>query len=267
MIERDFDGKYDAPIGVFDSGVGGISTLRTLTRALPQEDFIFYGDSKNAPYGEKSAAAVTSLSTQVVEQLRAHAVKAIVIACNTATSAAKPALVAAYPELPILGIEPALKEAVDAGKKHILVMATPLTLSRPKYLAQRDRFSDRAIIQSLPCPGLADLIEGGEAQLPAIRNLLTTLLTPVSDQPIDGVVLGCTHYPFIEGLIREKFASTTTFYDGYRGIASNLTQTLQQANLLRRDGHQQTVTFLSSRDTPAEIALYQHLYAHGIDLT
>jgi len=258
--------KLTAPIGVFDSGVGGISTLQTLAKTLPQEDFIFYGDSKNAPYGEKSAATVTDLSKQVVEQLRAHAVKAIVIACNTATSAAKPDLITAYPDLPILGIEPALKEAVDAGKQHILVMATPLTLSRPKYLAQRNRFSDQAMIQSLPCPGLADLIEGGEAQLPAIRRLLTKLLTPLSDRPIDAVVLGCTHYPFIEGLIRERFAAGTAFYTGYSGIAANLKQTLQRQQLLRTDAHQQTVSFYSSKETSAEIKLYQHLFEHGIEL-
>jgi len=258
--------NLQAPIGVFDSGVGGISTLRTLAQALPKEDFIFYGDSKNAPYGEKAANTVIALSQQVVDELRKQQVKAIVIACNTATSAAKPALIAANPDIPLLGIEPALKEAVDAGKKHILVMATPLTLSRPKYLAQRDRFSQQALIQSLPCPGLADLIEGGAAQLPAIERLLTSLLRPLSDQPIDAVVLGCTHYPFITELIRQKFAPTTAFYTGYEGVANNLKATLAQAQLLRPESHQQQVRFMSSRNTVSELKLYQQLFDHGIEI-
>lgn len=251
-------------IGIFDSGVGGISTLQVLAKMLPQENFIFYGDSANAPYGEKSGAEVQVLANEVVTQLQAQAVKAVVIACNTATSAAKTELIAQHPTLPILGIEPALKAAVDAGKQHILVMATPLTLSLAKYKTQLAKWGQQQAIYSLPCPGLADLIEGGATALPQIKVALNRLLATVRQQPIDAVVLGCTHYPFITDLIREQLGQPVTFYTGYEGLGRNLQHQLQQRNLLRTTNAQPTVRFMSSRDTPAELALYQQLFDHGL---
>mgnify|MGYP003362109755 CR=1 FL=1 len=258
--------RLDAPIGVFDSGVGGISTMRTLAADLPNEDFIFYGDSANAPYGEKSAAEVCTLATNVIETLRQQQVKAVVIACNTATSAAKPELMAAYPELPILGIEPALKEAVDAGERHILVMATPLTISLPKYNAQVAKYQAQTAIQSLACPGLADLVEQGKAALPAIKQLVHQLLGTVATAQVDGLVLGCTHYPFIENLIQSEFDHPVNVYTGYAGISRNLQHQLKQKHLLLRTApRERTIRFMSSRNTPEELALYQELFDHGIE--
>lgn len=251
-------------IGVFDSGVGGISTLRVLAKMLPNENFIFYGDSANAPYGEKSSAEVQKLANNVVIQLQSQAVKAVVIACNTATSAAKLNLIARYPTLPILGIEPALKAAVDAHKQHILVMATPLTLSLDKYQTQLARWRQHLDIYSLPCPGLADLIEGGSTALPKIKSALTDLLATVRAQPLDAVVLGCTHYPFITKLIQEQLGQTVTFFTGYEGLGRNLQSQLQQRDLLRTTSSQQKVCFMSSHDTPDELALYQQLFDHGL---
>ncbi|ETY74292.1 glutamate racemase [Lactiplantibacillus fabifermentans] len=256
--------KVNAPIGVFDSGVGGISTLQTLAKALPNEDFIFYGDSENAPYGEKTADVVCDLASQVIDTLQLQAVKAVVIACNTATSAAKPQLVAAYPTLPIIGIEPALKQAVDAGKQHILVMATPLTISLPKYQAQVAKYQGTVEIQSLPCAGLADLVELGHAGLPQIENRLTELLSQVDLSAVDGLVLGCTHYPFIESQIKAYFDHPVAVYTGYDGIAHNLSHQLANQHLLRSANPERTVKFMSSRNTPTELALYQTLFDHGI---
>ncbi|VDG24429.1 glutamate racemase [Lactiplantibacillus mudanjiangensis] len=253
-----------APIGVFDSGVGGISTLQTLAKVLPNEDFIFYGDSANAPYGEKDATTVCQLATDVIDELATQDVKAVVIACNTATSAAKPQLTAAYPDMPILGIEPALKEAVDAGKQHILVMGTPLTLSLPKYRAQLAKFGPKTNIYSLPCPGLADRIELGSAGLPKIKALLADLMAPMLEHPIDAVVLGCTHYPFIQDLITAKFEQPVTVYTGYEGIARNLTAQLQEQDLLRSVNNDRQIQFMSSRNTATELALYRDLFEHGI---
>lgn len=256
--------KQQAPIGVFDSGVGGISTLRTLAKVLPNEDFVFYGDSANAPYGEKSSTEVRRLATNVMAQLKLHQVKAVVIACNTATSAAKRDLMAANPEMTILGIEPALKQAVDAGKQHILVMATPLTIGLPKYNAQVARFQERTHIESLPCPGLADHIEKGYAGIAQTQALVDQLMAPVLDDPIDAIVLGCTHYPFIADMIRREYDHPVTVYTGYEGLANNLATHLKQQGLLRPENANRQIEFYSSRDTPAELALYQHLYEHGI---
>lgn len=258
--------SQQAPIGVLDSGVGGISTLQTLTKLLPNESFIFYGDSANAPYGEKSAAEVQKLADHVIDQLREQAVKAIVIACNTATSAAKPQLMTKYPDMPILGIEPALKEAVDADKKDILVMGTPLTISLPKYRAQVARFDSQANIYSLPCPGLADLIEQGHDGLPEIEAHLSELMAPMLEKTVDGVVLGCTHYPFIGKLIQAQFDHPVTLYTGYEGLTNYLKRQLTDRHLLRHDHVKQTVTFMSSRQTDAELALYQQLFDNGIGL-
>ena len=253
-----------APIGVFDSGVGGISTLRTLAKVLPNEDFVFYGDSANAPYGEKSSTEVCHLATNVMAQLKLHQVKAVVIACNTATSAAKRELVAANPEMTILGIEPALKQAVDAGKHHILVMATPLTIGLPKYNAQVARFRERTQVTSLPCPGLADHIEKGHAGIAQTQALVDQLMAPVLDKPIDAIVLGCTHYPFIADMIQDKYDHPVTLYTGYEGLANNLATHLKAQDLLRSKNPDRQIKFYSSRNTPAELALYQQLYEHGI---
>lgn len=258
--------SQQAAIGVLDSGVGGISTLRTLTRMLPNENFIFYGDSANAPYGEKDAATVQHLTSAVIEQLRQRDVKAIVIACNTATSAAKSQMMTQYPEMPILGIEPALKMAVDAGKHNILVMGTPLTISLPKYRAQVDRFKDQTMIHSLPCAGLADLVEQGHDGLDRINARLDELLAPYRDQPIDAVVLGCTHYPFIGQLVAQRFAQPVTLFTGYEGLGHNLIKQLDERRLLRQDHNPQQIEFMSSRQTKDELALYQQLFQNGIGI-
>ena len=252
-------------IGVFDSGVGGLSTLQVLAQQLPNENFIFYGDSKNASYGDKSADEVYALSKQNIEVLLAQGVKAVVIACNTATSAAKPRLMAAYPDLPILGIEPALKEAVDHGHQHILVMGTGLTLHLPKYQAQVACFSDQAQIQSLPCPGLADLVEKGTENLAAIRAYLAQQLAPYQATDFDAVVLGCTHYPFIAREIVAQLHTDAQVYTGYEGLAKNLTMHLRQHQLLRPTNAQRTVRFMSSRHTATELALYRQLFTAGLD--
>ena len=253
------------PIAVFDSGVGGISTLKVLTEMLPHEDFIFFGDSANAPYGEKSRELVFKLADQVVQQLIAKDVKSIVIACNTATSAAKPVLMEKYPQLPILGIEPALKEAVDAGKQNILVLATPLTIHSPKYQAQQARFIDQANIYSLPCPGLADLIEGGTESIAQIKSYLTKLLTFPQREQIDAIILGCTHYPFVAKLIQQQFAQAPKIYTGYTGLGNNLKHQLAKRHLLRTDQFNQHIEFMSSKHEPAELTLYQQLFDYGLD--
>lgn len=259
------------PIGVFDSGVGGISTLRTLSSMLPNEDFVFYGDSANAPYGEKSADEVYELTEHAVEKLHALTVKAIVIACNTATSAAKPELMKRYPDIVFLGIEPAVKQAVDEGKKNILVMATPLTLSLQKFHTQMEKYCKRATITPLPCPRLAELIEKGPAALAEIKDYIAGLLAsvrPESGEPYDAAVLGCTHYPFVTHTISQLVGPNATIYTGFDGLGRNLKRQLGQRSLLRDTGnqaHHRNVRFMSSRDTAEELSLYRRLYEHGFE--
>lgn len=167
------------PIGVFDSGLGGISVLRACVRLLPQENFLFFGDSANAPYGEKSLDQVRALTLSAVDRLLAQGVKGIVVACNTATSAAIGLLRQLHPGLPIIGIEPAVKPAaLAAGSSSVIVMATPLTIREDKYQKLAAAFCGHANVISLPCKGLAEMVEQGIFDGPVLDAYLQDLLLP-----------------------------------------------------------------------------------------
>ena len=157
-----YENRQECPIGVFDSGVGGISVLRELVAQMPNENYIFFGDSKNAPYGTKTLEEVQKLTCADAEYLLSRGVKALVVACNTATSAAIRILREKYADMPVIGIEPALKPAVHAGgHPRVLVMATPMTLREEKFHALMQRFESDAEILRLPCPGLVEYVEQG----------------------------------------------------------------------------------------------------------
>ena len=181
-----YENRQECPIGVFDSGVGGISVLRELVAQMPNENYIFFGDSKNAPYGTKTLEEVQQLTCADAEYLLSRGVKALVVACNTATSAAIRILREKYADMPVIGIEPALKPAVRAGgHPRVLVMATPMTLREEKFHALMQRFESDAEILRLPCPGLVEYVEQGvlEGAIPlslansGIRSALGSLFT------------------------------------------------------------------------------------------
>jgi glutamate racemase len=253
--------KYDGYIGAFDSGVGGISVLKSMVRELPHEKFIFFGDSANAPYGDKTDERVRALATNVVEHLIADGVKAIVIACNTATSAAKVSLRAAHPELPILGVEPALKPALEANHPgDILVMATQVTLRRDAYkhlVHEYGWMSDDRIVP-VPCPGLSDLVETGDLDGEAVRTYLEQRLAPYKDK-VGSVVLGCTHYPFVREQIR-RVVGDVPFFDGGPGTARHLRHRLEENGLLAPDTQEGCIEFASSKPGKEVLALYRRMY-------
>lgn len=218
----------NSPIGVFDSGVGGIGTLAALRRELPGETFLFYGDTANAPYGTKSREEVMACVSRIMDHLLAQDVKAVVIACNTATAVAAAELRARY-DLPIIGIEPALKPASEIRREgSILVLATPMTLKLEKFRALYERYGEGAI--PVPCPGLMELVER-EANDEARRYLLE-LLSPYDLTKVDAVVLGCTHYVFLRPLLKEILPSTVSVLDGNEGTARQLRRVLTQRDLL-----------------------------------
>ena len=217
-----------SPIGVFDSGVGGIGTLAALRRELPEEKFLFYGDTANAPYGTKSRDEVMGCINRIMEHLLAQDVKAVVIACNTATAVAAAELRARY-DLPIIGIEPALKPASEMRKDgSILVLATPMTLKLEKFRALYARYGEGAI--PLPCPGLMELVER-EANDEARRYLLE-LFSPYDLTKVDAVVLGCTHYVFLRPLLKEILPAGVSVLDGNEGTARQLRRVLTAKELL-----------------------------------
>lgn len=217
-----------SPIGVFDSGVGGIGTLAALRRELPQERFLFYGDTANAPYGTKSRDEVMGCINRIMDHLLAQDVKTVVIACNTATAVAAAELRARY-DLPIIGIEPALKPAHEQRKEgSILVLATPMTLKLEKFRALYARYGEGAI--PLPCPGLMELVER-EANDEARRYLLE-LFSPYDLNAVDAVVLGCTHYVFLRPILKNILPQTVSVLDGNEGTARQLRRVLAGKDLL-----------------------------------
>ena len=245
-------------IGVMDSGVGGISVLRELVRELPHEDFRFFGDSANAPYGEKTDAQVRALTEAIVERFVSDGAKAVVIACNTATSVAAAGLRDRY-DLPIVGVEPALKPACEAlPGGSILVMATPVTLRLEKFQQLEQAYDQACDIVAVPCVGLASRIERGNLDAPDLHELLESLVGEYAGT-VDGVVLGCTHYPFVRRQIASVLGDVR-FFDGAAGTARQTRRLLAAAGALREKG-EGSVQLASSIDTPEEAALYQRFFA------
>lgn len=248
------------PIGVLDSGLGGISVLRELVKLMPGEDFIYYGDSANAPYGTRTPEEVIDLTKKDVEFLLELGAKAIVVACNTATSVAIKELRAAYEDiLPVIGIEPALKPAVKA-KEHskVVVMATPMTLSQTKFNSMMHIYEDDANIIKMPCPGLVEYIESGVLDGPVLDAYLEKQFAPYDKAEIDAVVLGCTHYPLIREVI-QKHLPGVFVYDGGFGTAKQTKRRLEERGLLSGRESGGKVEIFNSRNAEEILELSRRL--------
>ena len=245
-MEASMNALRERPVGIFDSGVGGISVLRELRAQLPQENVIYYGDTAYAPYGTKPPEVVMARVRQVMAELLNRDVKAVVIACNTATSVAA-ATLRAEMTLPIIGMEPALKPAHQLRHGgRILVMATPLTLRLPKFEALMARYGEGA--SPLPCPGLMELVEEGKLDGTEIEDYLHRLFAPYRDTPVDAVVLGCTHYVFLHPILRRLLPAETVILDGNAGAIRQLRRVLAERNALRPEGASGRVELHTSGD-------------------
>ncbi|MCR4797384.1 MAG: glutamate racemase [Lachnospiraceae bacterium] len=255
-------------IAVFDSGVGGISVLRELVRQMPGEDFYFYGDSAHAPYGTKSTQEVRDLTIAHTKDFIARGCKGVVIACNTATSAAVRVLRQMYPDLPIVGIEPALKPAVEnCPGGRILVLATPMTIREEKFHRLLAKYEDRAFVIPLPAPGLMEFVERGDIHSADLKDFLEKLLDPYrigKPDAVDGVVLGCTHYPFVADTIAEVLGDGVRIFDGAEGTAREMRRRLDVAGRLEVDEKRTgRVIFANSQKDPEKIELMEKLLGHG----
>ena len=229
-------------IAVFDSGVGGISVLRHLRRVMPGERYLYFGDSANAPYGTRTKQEVGALTFAAARRLVGQGVKALVVACNTATSAAIGDLRAAYPELIVIGIEPALKLAADRFPGGgIGVMATPMTLREEKFENLMHRYETVSRVYKLPAPGLVELVEQGRADSPEAEALLTALFAPYLGK-LDAVVLGCTHYPFAAKAIARVLGEKVALLDGGDGTARETRRRLEEAGLLENGSGEVVLT-------------------------
>jgi len=241
----------DAPVGVFDSGLGGLSILRHIRAQLPHEHLIYVADTGFAPYGDKPEHVVAERSLAVARFLVERGVKAIVVACNTATISAVRLMRDTFPDLPIVGVEPGLKPAAAATRSgKVGVLATERTLAGAKFLQLRDQITDATHAQFLlqPCRGLVDQIELGDAE--ATRALLVRYVTPLLDQGADTLVLGCTHYPLVRAAIEDVIASAgardVTLVDTGDAVTRQLVRLLDAGRLLRS----------ASSDTPGTLVAF-----------
>ena len=240
------------PVAVIDSGLGGISVLSHLLRELPNEDFVYFGDTANVPYGSKTTEEVLALTLDNIRMLEEkYFAKAVVIACNTATGAAAAKSRDVFSHMPIIGIEPAIKPAVTrSGKKDpkVLVMATPLTLSQEKFVHLAEKYNPNADLIPLPCHGLAGEIESG-ADEKKVNDLLKKLFADVDCESIDAVVLGCTHYPLISEQI-SKYFPKAEIYDGGLGTAQQTKRRLSEEKLLANGNARGKLVIINSANDP-----------------
>lgn len=228
----------ERPIGVFDSGIGGLSVLRHICAHLPAEDLLYFADSGFAPYGGKPEEVIVARSLGIAAFLLEQGAKALVVACNTATAASIQALRMRYPTLPVVGVEPGLKPAAAITRtRKVGVLATERTLGSEKFRQLRESTSAATDVQFLPqaCKGLADQVERGELHSPATMVLLNQYVTPLLQQGVDTLVLGCTHYPFvrpaIESLIKQAACGPVEIIDTGAAVARQLGRLLQQHDL------------------------------------
>lgn len=258
------DSKITLPIGFFDSGVGGISLLKEAVELMPYENYIYYGDSINVPYGNKTELEIKSLSLSCGDFLFRQGVKAIVMACNTATSTSVQMMRQLY-QIPVISIEPAVKPAIEAAKDgYILVLATPATISQERYNNLLKRLGATEKIINVPLSRMAQMIEKTDLDSPEITENLRENLLPYKGRKIDGIVLGCTHYSFISTQIRETakelFTGACEIFDGKTGTVRQLKRVLEENGLLNIGNDRPIISFQTSGDQ-SDIELYKKFFA------
>lgn len=241
------------PIGFLDSGIGGLSVLREAQKLMPNENYIYFGDSKNAPYGTKEKEEIKKLTYKATEFLMGMGVKAIVVACNTATSAAIDTLRSIYNEdIPIIGIEPAIKPAALLNKEgKILLLATPMTLKLDKLSELIKKYNGKKEIVLVPCEGLVEYIEKGIIEGEEVNNYLKGKLSKYLNDNVSAIVLGCTHYPFIKKELK-NIIGDIFILDGSIGTVRNLMNNLERRGLL------------NYRDTIGKTEIYNSLQTDEI---
>ena len=263
------------PIGIFDSGLGGVSTLRQALHMLPKEDFLYYGDNHNAPYGSRSAEDILALSSNAVRYFIKQGVKAVLLACNTSTAVALPIL-QREASIPIVGIQPAVLSAAETpGDGIILMMATRATATHPRYLSLHSSLPDPYRIKNIPCS--AEFVRRVEANLfgpDDYTDILEETLSPYEGERVDGVVLGCTHYLFFQRQLAAycecHFKGSPCFFDGGQTAVDTLRQVLRERDLENTQGIG-SVSFHTSGDPETyrprfEALLNQPMQIEGIEL-
>lgn len=253
--------KKSDPIAVIDSGMGGITVLRKLYKLMPNENYIYFGDSANAPYGVKTTEEIKQLTIDGAEMLIGMGAKSIVIACNTATSAAAAELREKYPGYPFVGLEPAVKPAaLSMEQPVVLVLATPLTLREKKYLKLVERFHGEATFIPLPAPELVRFIESGNLDSKEEVEYLERILAPYADNKVDAVVLGCTHFPFARRQIQRILGDEVLVFDGGKGAVRQCRRLLENLDLLADEEQDGSIEFMNSDESKVELCKKMFFY-------
>lgn len=226
------------PLGVLDSGVGGLSVLLHLRRQLPAEEILYFADQAHIPYGQRSQSEVQQFTAQIAHFLIRQGAKLIVVACNTASAAALDHLRETYPAIPVIGMEPAVKPAAAATQtRRVGVLATPGTLNSHRYTSLMARYGNGITVLEDPCPGLVQLIESGDLSNPDIRAILEQAVDPMIAAGVDTLVLGCTHYPFILPALREIVGPGVSIIDPAPAVARHTRNVLEQRQLASHNLH------------------------------
>ena len=253
-----------APVGVFDSGLGGLSVLREIRRLLPREDLLYVADSAHVPYGDKPERLIRERAFTLTRFLVDQGAKAIVVACNTATAAAVGQLREEFTDIPIVAMEPAVKPAVSATRSGTIgVLATVGTLSSARFAALLARHAGEARILTQPCPGLVEQVEAGELTSARTRALLEQYLRPLLAVGADTRILGCTHYPFLKPLMRELAGPNVDIIDTGPAVARQLQRVLDRHGLLRKSGRG-VEQFWTSGDSQALQNAASALWGSGV---
>jgi glutamate racemase len=255
-----------APIGVFDSGIGGISVLQHIHALLPHEQLVYVADSKYAPYGSKTPEEIQSRCFEIADFLIAQGVKVIVVACNTATAAAIDAMRAKY-NLPIFGMEPAVKPAAEASKNGIIgVLATVGTLKSAQFAGLLESYGRNVKVVTQGCVGLVECIERGELNAENTVNLLKQYCQPLLEEGADTIVLGCTHYPFVKTLLRQIVGENITLIDTGAAVAKHLQQRLAALDLLAVPDRAGAVKFWTNNQAADAKAVIEALWGRRAEV-
>jgi len=228
--------RSEGPIGVFDSGLGGLSVAREIKSLMPYEDILYIGDNANVPYGPRPKEQIIALSSAISEYLIHEHAKIIVVACNTASGAALFRLRENFPEISFVGMEPAIKPAAASTHTGVIgVLATPNTFDGALYASTLHRFAEGKRVLEDPCPGLVQQIENGELDSSKTREILLRSLTPMLEADVDTIVLGCTHYPFVIPLIKEIVGEEVVLINPAPAVARQTESVLKREKTLRTD--------------------------------
>ncbi len=255
------------PIGIFDSGIGGLTVTAHIRQALRRERLIYFGDSVNLPYGQRSLEQVRQLSTGITRALLQKDCKMIVVACNTASGAALHSLRQHFPHMPFVGMEPAVKPAAEQTRTRTVgVIATPATFQSEVYASVVERFAQDVTVLHQPCPGLVGQIEAGEFETERTENMVRAWLEPMLAQHIDVLVLGCTHYPIIQPLIERIVGPAVRVIDPAPAIARQVERLLEQHQLHAPEDAHGSLTCYTSGSIPVFKLMLSVLQIETIDV-